>query len=202
MTREELRQILESDTDTGAKIDSILDRHHEEVTPIKEKLEIAEKERSNFKEELDKANTAISELEKNSTNQEKVQSEINSYKQQIEELNAAREADKIDSAVELGIMKFKGINPKAVKALLDMDKIRLEKDGSVTGIEDQLKSLVESDPNQFQLDDVQETRQETRKAYSPKAEGRSKPEGINPEIDKMLADFEVGMSESKPLFSE
>lgn len=45
-----------------------------------------------------------------------------------------RKNDKIDSALELAIVKAKGKNSKAIKALIDREKLSLKDDGSLDGV--------------------------------------------------------------------
>lgn len=56
-------------------------------------------------------------------------------------------AVKKDAAVDAAIMQAKGRNPKAIKALLDMDKISLKEDGTLEGLD--LEGLRKSDEYLF-----------------------------------------------------
>jgi hypothetical protein len=80
-------------------------------------------------------------------------------KQQIKDLQDANEKatraweDKLaqmqlDFAIEKALTAAKAKNPKAVKALLDMDKVKLDGD-QLLGIDEQLKALQQSDPYLF-----------------------------------------------------
>lgn len=62
-----------------------------------------------------------------------------------EELNAL----KINAAVDMALTKSGAKTAKAVKALLDMNSIKLDKDGNVTGIEEQVKSLSEGEDTKY-----------------------------------------------------
>lgn len=59
---------------------------------------------------------------------------------------------KKDAAIDAAIMQAKGRNPKAIKALLDVDKISLKEDGTLEGLD--LDRLKQSDGYLF---DVEET---------------------------------------------
>lgn len=56
---------------------------------------------------------------------------------------------KIDSAVETALAAAKAKNPKAVKALLELEKAELSDDGSVKGLEEQIKKLIEAQDSSF-----------------------------------------------------
>ncbi len=55
---------------------------------------------------------------------------------------------KLDFAIEKALTVAKAKNTKAVKALLDMDKVKLDGD-QLLGIDEQLKALQQSDPYLF-----------------------------------------------------
>lgn len=59
---------------------------------------------------------------------------------------------KIDTAVELALSAAKAKNVKAAKALLDLDKAELDADGTVKGLADQIKKLVEAPESGFMFE--------------------------------------------------
>jgi len=54
----------------------------------------------------------------------------------------------LDIAIEKALTAAKAKNPKAVKALLDLEKVKLDGD-KLLGLEDQLKTIQQSDPYLF-----------------------------------------------------
>lgn len=58
---------------------------------------------------------------------------------------------KRDSAIDMAIMQAKGRNPKAIKALLDMEKIKLKEDGTLEGFD--LEALKKSDAYLFDVEE-------------------------------------------------
>lgn len=56
---------------------------------------------------------------------------------------------KIDSAVAAAITGAKGLNAKAIKALLNLEKAEIGTDGTVSGLADQLKALSKADDSKF-----------------------------------------------------
>ena len=83
------------------------------------------------------------------------------YKADTESLNKAIMDNKKNNAVDMAILQAKGRNPKAIKALLDMDKIQIKEDGSLEGLD--LESIRKSDSYLF---DVEQQKQ--RVQGSPK----------------------------------
>lgn len=92
------------------------------------------------------------------------------YKADTESLNKAMMDNKKQSAVDMAILQAKGRNPKAIKALLDMDKITLKDDGTLEGLD--LDGLRKSDSYLF---DVETTKVEG--TGSPKSGVAEKSQG-------------------------
>lgn len=77
------------------------------------------------------------------------------YQKEIDSLKLGSQNEKRDHAIELAILQAKGKNPKAIKALLDLDKITVNENGEVEGID--LSSIKKSDSYLFA---AEETRME------------------------------------------
>ena len=78
--------------------------------------------------------------------QEKYKTEKGDYDKKISDMAK-------NNAVDMAIMQAKGKNSKAIKALLDMDKINLKDDGSIDGLD--IEGLKKSDGYLF---DIEETK--------------------------------------------
>lgn len=107
-------------------------------------------------------------------------------KQQIATLQAdnaaatkAHEAEikrlKVDTAVDLALAAAKAKNAKAVKALLELDNAELAEDGTVKGLSDQIKKLVESPESAFLFDTGKQ--QQSFKGFKPGEGGDVPPAG-------------------------
>ncbi|MCI8342461.1 MAG: hypothetical protein HFE62_04545 [Firmicutes bacterium] len=70
----------------------------------------------------------------------------------FDEVEAKHMADMKENAVDKAILAARGRNPKAIKALIDMEKVVLNDDGSVEGID--IESIKKSDGYLF---DTEET---------------------------------------------
>ena len=82
----------------------------------------------------------IAELEKQNKDEAK------NHKAEIESL-------KINNAIDKALATFKAKTPKAVKAMLDMENIKFDEDGKVTGIDEQLKALIEAEDTKYLFND-------------------------------------------------
>ena len=98
-------------------------------------------------EELKKHADASSEL------QDKIKEIQDAKKEEVESLNNKLRQKTLDNELEKELIKRKARNPKAVKALLDNDTIKLEEDDSIIGLSEQLDKLQESDDYLFESDD-------------------------------------------------
>lgn len=65
------------------------------------------------------------------------------YKTDTETLSRKLAENVKNNAIDMAILAAKGKNPKAIKALLDMDKITVKEDGTLEGLD--LDALKESD---------------------------------------------------------
>lgn len=107
---------------------------------------------------------------------------------QTDNANAAKahEAEikrlKIDTAVELALSGAKAKNAKAVKALLDLEKAELAEDGTVKGLEDQLKKLASAADSSF-LFESEDSKKNDFKGYTPGESGDKRGEGMT--IEKL-----------------
>ena len=115
---------------------------YNEVAEAKKKLEADIQERDKQFEELKKAAGSNEELKKQI---ETLQAE---NKKAGEEWQAKMAQLQLDFAIERALAAAKAKNAKAVKALLDMEKVKLDSE-QLLGLEDQLKALQQSDPYLF-----------------------------------------------------
>lgn len=64
---------------------------------------------------------------------------------QVETLQKELSSSKLHYALENRLVKEGAVNSKAVMALLDMSKVALKEDGTLDGVDDQFKSLKETE---------------------------------------------------------
>ena len=117
------------------------------------------------KSRFDEVNTAKAQLEKDiairdqqiadlkKIDPEKLQEQIDTLTQQNADAKAKYEADlkaqKIDAAVTLALTNAKAVNVKAVKALLDLDKADIAEDGTVKGLDEQIRALQDAEDSKM-----------------------------------------------------
>lgn len=123
-------------------------------------IESAKGELNDVKNELETANSTIKnrdkqlkDLQGKFKDNEELRNQIAALQQENEtakkkhndEMNALR----IENAVDKALTGAKAKTSKAVKALLDMTRVKLDKDGNVSGLDEQIKTLVESDDTKY-----------------------------------------------------
>lgn len=92
---------------------------------------------------------------------------------------------KIGAALDSAISSVKGKNTKAIKALLDMTKVDLDKEGNVIGHMDQLEALTKAEDSKFLFDT------EAKKIRVKGAEiGESGKEEVDTKVDMSKMSFE------------
>lgn len=98
---------------------------------------------------------------------------------------------KVDFAVEKALTGAKAKNIKAVKALLDLTDAKLDKEGNVKGLQEQIDKLTAADDTKFLFDATQQTQQQTQqqtfKGFQPGASAQQKP-GAEVDPSKMNYD--------------
>ena len=115
---------------------------YNEVAEAKKKLEADLTARDTQLEELKKAAGTSEELK---AQIEQLQAE---NQKAAEEWQAKMAQMQLDFAIEKALAAAKAKNAKAVKALLDMEKVKLDGE-QLLGLDDQLKAIKESDPYLF-----------------------------------------------------
>lgn len=149
MKRDFLRQLGIEDKET---IDKIMDENMADTNRVKVELE-------NKVTELTDAKTKLSDLEKElndakaaAAKVEELTKQLTTLTEENTKLKTERDSEvsalKLNSALELALRDNKAKNVKAVKALLDMDKISLE-DTKLVGLEEQLSVLKEDANSSF-----------------------------------------------------
>lgn len=91
-----------------------------------------------------------------------VYDEVDLLKVEIEKLQQANKTQaethvneikqlKIDNAIDSAITSAKGRNSKAIKVLLDLEKIEVTEDGNIKGLSEQLKEIQKTDSYLFDM---------------------------------------------------
>ena len=146
----------------------------DEVNNEKKKLETTVAERD---QQLETLKNSTGDVEAMKT---KI-SELQAENKKKDEAHAAEIKQlKIDAAVSAALTSAKAKNEKAVRALLELDNVELLEDGTVKGLDDQIKKLLEADDTKFLFDT------ETKKTKKTKFKGANPGETGNEDPDKKV----------------
>ena len=126
----------------------------------------------------------LEDLKKSGGDNAELKKQIEALQQQNSEQKKAHEAElsrlKLDNAIDSALAAAGAKNAKAVKALLDVSKVKLGDDGKLTGWEEQLAAVQKSDSYLF----AEQAKQPVFKGFQPGAAGDIKP-GTEVDTSKM-----------------
>ncbi|WP_052045131.1 phage scaffolding protein [Caloranaerobacter azorensis] len=121
----------------------------------KEKFDSVNDEKKQYKQQVNDLNKELGKLKEQlkDNENEKVQETIKKLQEQIAEKEKTMSEVRKNAAIEMAITKAKAKNTKAVKALLEFEKLEVNEDGTIKGLEEQLTKLKETDPYLFEEGD-------------------------------------------------
>jgi len=123
-----------------------LDERYTKMKQQKEQLET----------DLKTANELVNNLEKSNKSNEELQTQIDSYKTELETLNTQRAEDRKNAAIELALTAAGAKNIKAAKALLDLEGLEVTENG-LKGLDAQLEGIKKDNDYLFQNEQQQQT---------------------------------------------
>lgn len=167
------------------QIRSVMAEYGKEINPLKQAQASAEQERDSLKAQLEDVNGQLSEAQKNSKKGSELQGQLKDLQKQFDDSKAKAEeqlqATKKDYEIAAALSKAGAKNDKAVKALLDTEKVNFDDNGKLIGLSEQLEAVKKD--NDFLFADANES--------NPKpmitSKGNPNPDGGNG--TKALADY-------------
>lgn len=190
MTKEELIALGLTEEQAKKVLEAV-----KEYVP-KTQLGEVEQERDSLKATIAERDTQLEALKKSSGDNAALQQQIADLQKANEEQQKAHDAEitqlRLDNAVEAALLTAGAKNVKAVRALMDADKLKLEKDGTVSGLSEQIKTIQKSDDYLFAGKQQQQFR-----GFQPGASGDVKPDG-NVDVSKMTYSEMVAYLEANP----
>lgn len=167
------------------QIRSVMAEYGKEINPLKQAQASAEQERDSLKAQLEDVNGQLSEAQKNSKKGSELQGQLKDLQKQFDDSKAKAEeqlqATKKDYEIAAALSKAGAKNDKAVKALLDTEKVNFDDNGKLIGLSEQLEAVKKD--NDFLFADANES--------NPKptitSKGNPNPDGGNG--NKALADY-------------
>ena len=122
-------------------------------------------ENKTLKKSVSDRDKQLEDLKKSSGDNAALQQQISDLQKQNADQQKAHDEElaklKLDNAVEIALSGAKARNGKAVKAMLDMSKVKLGEDGKLSGFDEQIEALKKSDAYMFDVQQQQTQQQFT-----------------------------------------
>lgn len=140
------------------------------------RMDEVNKENKSLKQTVSERDKQLADLEKSNGDNETLKNQLIELQKLNAEQLKAHEAEmsqlKLDNAVEAALTAAGAKNNKALRALLDSEKIKLDRSGKLEGLEEQLKAVRKSDPYLFA---EKEQATASFKGFQPGASGDVSP---------------------------
>ncbi len=154
------RKFLEEKGLSKEVIDEILDENSKdigkaksELDSVRAQLEIANKDKEGLKQQIKDTNSKLAEFQKSNDDTDSLKTQIKDLQKQIKADGEKHDTEikqiKIDSAINNALIAANAKNAKAVKPFLDLTKVELNEDGTVKGIDEQIKALTRAEDTKF-----------------------------------------------------
>lgn len=152
MKREDLRELGLTDE----QVDAVMKQHHVELDKSNEaadKLATIQTERDQLQEQLKERDKDLAKLQKQSKDNEEVSTQLADLKEKYDESSKQWEAErsrmKLDAAIESQLSQTNAKDTAVLKKLLNMDEIKLNDEGNLDGLQDQVTQLSKDNPYLF-----------------------------------------------------
>lgn len=142
------RKFLEDLGLTKEQIDSVMDENGKDIEAEKEKATTTTAELEDLKKQLKEANSTITDLKKSNADNEALQAKVKEYEDTIKTQKADYEAKvrnlTLDSAIEKALSNAGAKHIDLLSTKIDREKLKIEEDGKVTGLDEQISAYKES----------------------------------------------------------
>lgn len=129
----------------------ILVIHGKDIESLKQSVSTSAAEAATLKAQLEESTAKIKSL----GDVEALKTELETWKSEAEKIKQESESGKrgmtVDFALEKAMIQHKAKNSKAVRALIDMDKIGFSEEGEVTGIDEQFETIKSENDFLFEI---------------------------------------------------
>lgn len=162
----------------------------------KSKYDEAVEENKTLKTQVTDRDKQLETLKASAGDNEELKKQIETMKQQNADQEKAHKAElaqlRLDNAIDTALTAAGARNTKAVKALLDVSKVKLGEDGKLSGWDEQLAAVRKSDAYLFA-----EKQKPNFRGFNPGASGDIKPD-TNVDMSKMSYEELAAYMESNP----
>ncbi len=198
MTRKELEDLKLS----KEQIDSIMKINGDDIENAKagsaSELKNLQTEVDGLKTQVSERDTQLETLKTSAGDNEALTKQIADLQAENTKAKESHESEmnqlRVDFAVEKALTVAKAKNVKAARALLDLTDAKLDKDGNVKGLKEQIDKLVAGDDTKFLFEAA---KKQTFKGFQPAASTVQKP-GTEVDMSKMTYEELEAYIENNP----
>ncbi len=134
-------------------VDKIMEMYGKVVNPIKQDNESLKAEVKSYKDQVADRDNQLDEIKSKVGDAEALNATIDSLKQANKDKDEAHQnlvnQVKLDYEIKLTLNEAGAKNERAVKALIDLDTVKINEDGQLIGLEEQLTNLKSTDDYLF-----------------------------------------------------
>lgn len=157
--------------------------------------EVVEENRT-LKTSVSDRDKQLETLKASAGDNEELKKQIEDMKKQNADQEKAHKAEmaqlRLDNAIDAALTAAGAKNGRAVKALIDVSRVKLGEDGKLTGWDDQIKAIQKSDAYLFNVQ-----QKNTFRGFQPGASGDNRP-GTDVDMSKMTYEELAAYIESNP----
>lgn len=181
---------------TKEQADAVIKINGEDIENAKSvssaELKNIQTEVDSLKNQVKERDTQLETLKGSAGDNEALKQQIADLQKANTDAAAAHESEmtrlKVDFAVEKALTGANAKNIKAVRALLDLEDAKLDKEGNVKGLADQIEKLTKGEDTKFLFNEVQNPQQQqTFKGFQPGVSAQQKPGG---EVDPAKMNYD------------
>lgn len=143
----QIKPELDKHTDVSIIID---DKKEPKFVPI-ERLNTAISQKKMYESQNATLQTQLDSAKAQAQNAEALQAKLDEAQQTIADTNAKAQKALVDAEIKIVLSTSGARNSETVAKLLDRDKIKINEDGKVEGLEDQVQALKQSEAYLFNI---------------------------------------------------
>lgn len=175
------------------QIKSVMGEYGQALNPLKEQVNTLTADRDGLKGQLETANKQLSDFQAAHKDDADLQAEITKLQnankdaetKHQESLNAA----KLNYLTDLGLTKAGAKNIKAAKSVMNLDALGLDKQGNLTGFDEQLSALKSGDDTKFLFGVTTQDTPKNPKTPQITVAGSPNPDGNTDKLDYSKASY-------------
>lgn len=162
------RTFLESFGLEKNQIDSILNEHSKDIGKKVNEINSLNAQLEKLQNEVSTANSTITSLKNSNRDNEDLQKKIDEYKNKMTQMQTEFDLERKNTAILNELQKNDFIDPDLVVNLIDTDKVIKAKDGTYSGLTEQIEAIINN----------------TKYDYLRNIKGEETEEIVIPEIDR------------------